>query len=332
MINIGIVGSGAMALERSDIFKKMPGVRISAIFTRNKKNTVKICQLTGAAPYTVYKDLLAGVDAVVVCNPNSYHSDFILQAYRAGKHVLCEYPICIDEKSLKKLLQTINFTGPVVMTGNTIIHENMFLYLEKNKSRLGGMVSAASRVAAYNQTISRRWIMHEKYRGPVFPGLHYHHIEYYRHFLGDVAWVCANNESRHSKVNPDYNSLSGGTLLLGHKNGSTSCIQWFLSNQGKGVPRGFWLNGQKSSVSIFSPDDAKSQVIWDDGGKDKTDSFKNDWGVKGSCLDFINAINGKLDYKKRFKSDLQTLVVGLAAVTSAKKGNIKIPKTKFLKV
>ena len=54
-----------------------------------------------------YKDLLASnlVDAVVIASENSKHVDQVIAAVHAGKHIVCEKPICISDDSIK-LIET----------------------------------------------------------------------------------------------------------------------------------------------------------------------------------------------------------------------------------
>ncbi len=53
-----------------------------------------------------YKDALADsrVDAVVVVTPTSLHKDIVLQAARAGKHVLCEKPMAMDVRECDEMI------------------------------------------------------------------------------------------------------------------------------------------------------------------------------------------------------------------------------------
>ncbi|GEM_PF-1811894 len=322
MIKIGIAGTGGMAEKRAYSFNGMYGVSIEGVYSRNLENTKKICQLTGAKGYDNFNNMLSVVDAVILCIPNSLHATFALNALTVGKHVLIEYPLCVTNKELNRLQEVSSISDYVLMTGNTIIHEAMFLFLMKYKKRLGNIISASSRVALYSKEITNAWYMNSLYLGPVFSGLHYHHIEYYRHFLGEVKWVMARNESIPNNRQSGYYTTTGGTLVMGHTDGASSCIQWYLINCGNGLPRCIWLNGTKSSITIVSQEEGKSRVIWDNGGEDKIEEYQDEWGVKGSCVDFIHAIRGKFNHKERLKSDIKTLKIGFAAEKSAKYGNI----------
>lgn len=50
-------------------------------------------------------DLLSSdlVDAVVIASENSKHVDQVIAAIHAGKHIICEKPICISHDSIKKI-------------------------------------------------------------------------------------------------------------------------------------------------------------------------------------------------------------------------------------
>src|SRR5690349_1284434 len=42
-------------------------------------------------------ELLAipGTDVVVICTPNGYHAEHAIKSLQAGKHVICESPLCL---------------------------------------------------------------------------------------------------------------------------------------------------------------------------------------------------------------------------------------------
>ena len=109
---------------------------------------------------------------------------------------------------------------------------------------------------------------------------------------------------------------------MGHQGGSVSSIQWYLSSKGDGVPRGLWITGSESSVTVVSQEPGRSQVIWDGGGEGKTETVEDEWGVAGSCGDFIDAICGSLDHKARLNSDIRTLEIGIRASKAAECGGI----------
>ncbi|MBU1736430.1 MAG: Gfo/Idh/MocA family oxidoreductase [Verrucomicrobia bacterium] len=319
-VTIGIAGSGGMATQRISLFNRMAGVKVSAVYARHIEKVRACCARSRAQACADYDDLLAAAEAAVICLPNHLHAAFALQALRAGRHVLVEYPLCLSPAEARVLQAAAVRNGRVLMVGNTIIHEAMFRYLMRHRRQLGALCSAASRVAFHDKVVAGCWYMNPRFTGPVFAALHYHHIEYYRHLLGAVTAVRAHDDSRPDHLRPGYKSLIGGTLHLEHAGGAASCIQWYLSAAGRGSPRGLWLNGAAGSLTVVSHGPAKSQVIWNGGETKANEVYIDDWGVAGSCRDFIAAIRGQLDHHARLQSDMQTLSVGWRAAESARLG------------
>jgi len=320
MVRMGVIGSGGMAGQRADTFAAL-GTRVAAVHGRSAERARPLCDRSGAVFCADVAGLWPLVDAVVVCAPNALHAPLAVEALRQGKHVLVEYPLCVSLDEKAALEAEARRAGRVLMTGNTIMHEAMFRFLWERKSRLGSLVSAASRVAWYAAGVAEMWYMRPEIRGPLFAAFHYHHIEYYRHFLGEVKWVSAHDESRPDPARPGVLALSGGTLVMGHETGATSCVQWYLGSSGNGLPRAMALNGAAGSVTVVSRQgQAESDVIWDDGGEGKVESFANEWGVEGSSRDFLAAIEGRLDAGERLAWDAGTLRVGLAAGQAAAMG------------
>ncbi|HEY3298284.1 MAG TPA: Gfo/Idh/MocA family oxidoreductase, partial [Armatimonadota bacterium] len=279
MIRIGIVGTGGMAADRISAFKRIEEVSVSGIYSRSPEKAAGLCASAGADVYGKYSDLLANCDAVVISTPNCTHSALASEALAAGKHVLVEYPLCTGIEEAESLREQAAGSAGVLMVGNTIIHEAMFEYLERNLDRLGEVVSASSRVAFYGPENSGRWYMNKELSGPRFATMHYHHIEYYKRFLGRVEWVAAEDQSVADELRPGYDKFAGGTLFMGHERGGRSSIQWYLSSSGSGSPRGFWMTGTLASVTITSQEAGRSQVVLDDGGAGRVENIEDDWGV-----------------------------------------------------
>ncbi len=78
-----------------------------------------------AAVYTDYKDLLKDetIDAVDICTPNYLHSIIAVDAFKAGKHVLCEKPDAIDVTEVLKMKNAADEAGKVLM----VIRNNRFV-------------------------------------------------------------------------------------------------------------------------------------------------------------------------------------------------------------
>ena len=77
-----------------------------------------------AAVYTDYKELLKdeSIDAVDICTPNYLHSIIAVDAFKAGKHVLCEKPDAVDVTEVLKMKNAADEAGKVLM----VIRNNRF--------------------------------------------------------------------------------------------------------------------------------------------------------------------------------------------------------------
>ncbi|MBI2298544.1 MAG: Gfo/Idh/MocA family oxidoreductase [Armatimonadetes bacterium] len=128
--------------------------------------------------------------------------------------------------------------------------------------------------------------------------------------------VFARVEARPSE-DPDRLALNGGTLVMGHAEGATSCVQWYLGAEGDALPRGLWLTGDRGSVTVVAHRFGWSQVIWGGGGPGQVEEIEDDWGVAGSSAEFVAAIRGECHHRAALASDLRTLEVALAAARSA---------------
>jgi predicted dehydrogenase len=310
-----------MAAERMRTLGGVDGVSISGVYSRTLEKAEAAGSSFGARGFDDFDEMLDAVDAVSICLSNDVHAVFARKALIAGKHVLIEYPLCTSASDADYLSADANRSGSVLMVGNTILHETMFKYLNENKARLGDLLNASARVAFFDGSSAGWWYMNEEKTGPRFAAMHYHFIEYFKRFVGKVDWVRGVDQSLPDDERPGYERLAGGTLFMGHEGNKTSSVQLYLSTAGNGTPRGLWINGTDASVTIVAHGDNRSLVIWN-GGEDGTEEYENDWGVAGSSMDFIDAIQGKLDHRARLEDDITTMKLGILASESSKSGKI----------
>ncbi len=98
-----MIGSGAIAQNvHLTAYQKLQAegkVKIVAVCDANE-DTAKAAQLKFDVPhlFTDYTQMLAmdEVDAVDVCTPNFLHKQPVIEAFAAGKHVICEKPIALN--------------------------------------------------------------------------------------------------------------------------------------------------------------------------------------------------------------------------------------------
>lgn len=65
--------------------------------------------------YESYEEILndPSVDIVLIALPNHLHADYAIRAMQAGKHVLCEKPVCPTSAELEEVLKVSRETGKV---------------------------------------------------------------------------------------------------------------------------------------------------------------------------------------------------------------------------
>ena len=74
--------------------------------------------------YGSYEDLLADseIDVVYISLPNDQHTHWTVKALEAGKHVLCEKPLCLTMDELQRVAAASKRTGKVVQEGIMYLH------------------------------------------------------------------------------------------------------------------------------------------------------------------------------------------------------------------
>jgi predicted dehydrogenase len=128
VLNVGIIGSGGIARGRHvpAWLKLGEQARIAAISDIDTTATTRVAAIidtAGGDPVETYEDYHAlirdaAIDAVDICLPHHLHADAILTAAAAGKHILCEKPMCLSLAQADQIVEAVDRAGIVYMSGH----------------------------------------------------------------------------------------------------------------------------------------------------------------------------------------------------------------------
>ncbi len=126
-IRIGIVGTGRIAKRAVKEIAFVKELSISAVYNPNPEHAgefVLACfgedntdDKESPMPecYGDYQEFLEQVDAVYIATPHGTHFDYAEAALDAGKHVLCEKPMTLNEEECRELFALASEKGLVLM-------------------------------------------------------------------------------------------------------------------------------------------------------------------------------------------------------------------------
>ena len=117
----GILGTAAIAVERVIPAMSQTGSAVAhAIASRDLGKAQHWARHFGiSAAYGSYQDLLDDpeVDAVYIPLPNHLHVEWATRALDAGKHVLCEKPLCLTSAEARQLIHAQSRAGRYIEEG-----------------------------------------------------------------------------------------------------------------------------------------------------------------------------------------------------------------------
>jgi predicted dehydrogenase len=113
-VRIGVVGAGTISDSHLSAYAARDDVELVAVADLNADRARKRQQEYG---FTDFHDTAAAlfarddVDAVSICTWNNSHAELAIAALEAGKHVLCEKPLCKTVAEAEQVAQAVERTG-----------------------------------------------------------------------------------------------------------------------------------------------------------------------------------------------------------------------------
>lgn len=103
-LRLGIIGCGRIAKRFVKEVKFVSGVRVEAVLSRSLSSATTFAANSSISnSFGSLEELLDVVDAVYIASPHLTHVTYATSALMAGKHVLCEKPLCFTYQEAEDL-------------------------------------------------------------------------------------------------------------------------------------------------------------------------------------------------------------------------------------
>ena len=126
-IGVGIIGAGEIAGAHIRGYLRASGhARVTAIADVDPARAQRYTEPIGHPEVFVdYRQMIASplVDVVDICLPHYLHKDAIVAAAEAGKHILCEKPLCMNIEEAEAVTRAVAAAGITLMCA----HNQLFL-------------------------------------------------------------------------------------------------------------------------------------------------------------------------------------------------------------
>lgn len=120
-IRVGLIGAGWGARTHLPAFLELPGVEMVAVCTAHQETAEETARRFGVPKaYWDYHHLVRDqdIDLVSVASRVSLHYPIVMEALKAGKHILCEWPLALNARQAQEMLHQAEAAGVVHGVGN----------------------------------------------------------------------------------------------------------------------------------------------------------------------------------------------------------------------
>lgn len=216
MLNVGLIGLGAMGRTHFHCWRKCPGAQLVAISARDPQalagewagqafnlgdQAAQRVDVSGLARYASALDLIADprVHAVDICTATPQHAALALAALRAGKHVLCEKPMALTLADCDAMARAARDADRQLMIAHCLRYWPHYIKAKDilDSGRHGRAIHASlHRTSALPAWSAGGWLSRVEESGGVILDMHIHDIDVALWWFGQPAAIHARGHCR----------------------------------------------------------------------------------------------------------------------------------------
>lgn len=255
MYKFALIGCGKVSQRHAASIQQAG--QLKAVCDLVKERADALAREYSCTAYYSIDDLLKQepqIDIVSVCTPNGFHAEHSIKALQAGKHVLCEKPLCLTSAAAWQLIETEKFCRRKLFVVQSNRYNPVLLQLKTllDEGQLGRV---------YSFQLSCIWNRPPEYftgwRGHLFPdgGTLYtqfsHYIDSLTWLMGEVEEVKGFRKNLAHGSTIEFEDTGVAALLM--NNGSLGSLHWSINSYKKDQETALTLVAEKGTIRIGGP-------------------------------------------------------------------------------
>ncbi len=221
-MRVGIVGAGTMGSVHATGWKNTDA-ELVGVMSKNDQAATELAKKYNTKVFDTYEALLEAVDIIDVCVPTDFHKDMVLQAAKAGKHVICEKPIALTVEDGRAMIAACDKANVRLFIAMVVRFFPQYSTAQQvvASGQLGKPGVMRFKRVSYQPTGDEAWFTNEARSGGMLVDLMIHDFDYARWLGGKVKRVFAKSvRTQDPKALGDY-----ALVTLGFDDGRMALIE-----------------------------------------------------------------------------------------------------------
>ena len=166
-IGVGLVGTGYAAKLRAQTLQSQQRTQLIAVCGHTLDTTKEFSQTYSCQVVSSWEELVRreDVDLVIICTVNQQHGAIARTALEAGKHVIVEYPLCLDVAEAEALITLARDRNQLLHVEHIEILGGLHQALRQSLPEIGEVFYARYSTINPQHPAPQRWTYHPELFG-----------------------------------------------------------------------------------------------------------------------------------------------------------------------
>lgn len=333
-LRIAQIGAGGIGAFHAARTVQVEGAELAAIVDLDETRAAAMQERFGIADrYTDFREALKrdDIDIVNICLPTWLHEEVVVEAARAGKHILCEKPMTLTLDSAERMLEAVEKAGVTMMVAFCRRFDNEWLKVREllQGGALGDSLLWRSVHSIHGANGISWFVQKGRGEGPLMDGA-IHNYDFARFMWGEAEMVFASTKS----YRPDATAPDTGSAIIRFTGNHDLMVSWSW-----GIPKGasgsnmneiigpkgalFFSKGDRAAFAELPDPPAGHGAIYIDrgmdGGAEQHLFVKNDM-YRDEIQAFVNAVAAGAPSPVDGVEGMKAVAIARAALDSGERG------------
>ncbi|MEB7439393.1 Gfo/Idh/MocA family oxidoreductase [Enterococcus hirae] len=293
----GIIGLGNIAHEFAEHFDQETS-ELAAVASRTIDKAEAFAQRYHIPKaYGSYQEMLNDqeIDIIYIAVPNRQHSQHIMEALAANKHVLCEKAITMNKKELTEAMKLAEEKNLVLAEAMTIFNMPLYQQLRSliDTNKLGALKMIQAPFGSYKDPDPTNRFFNPELAGGALLDIGTYAVSFARFFLSSQPEVIASTTVPF-ETGVDEQSVT----ILRNKENELATIS--LTFQAK-MPKVGIVAFEEGYITITDyPRADRAEIIFNDGTKEWIESGSTAQAMNYEIENMVKTIKGELPNRSLF--------------------------------